>query len=67
MVEIGTPDKSPLLLTDQHLRLMADHLPRQYEALCNANTTSAEMVNLKLILLLVTVLPECLWVKIYIF
>ena len=35
MVEIGGHDKTPLLRTDQHVRLMAQHLPRQCEALCN--------------------------------
>jgi len=35
MVEIGALDKSPLLLTEQHVRLMAEHLPAQCDALCN--------------------------------
>jgi hypothetical protein len=35
IVEIGAPDKSPLHLTDLHVRLMAENLPAQCEALCN--------------------------------
>jgi hypothetical protein len=35
MVEIGAPDKTPLLLTERYVRLMAEHLPAQCDALCN--------------------------------
>jgi hypothetical protein len=35
MVEIRAPDKAPLILTDRHVRLMAEHLPAQCDALCN--------------------------------
>ena len=35
MVEIGSPEKSPIILTDRHIRFMAEHLLRQCDALCN--------------------------------
>jgi hypothetical protein len=35
MVELGAPDKAPLLLTERHVRLMAEHLSAQCDALCN--------------------------------
>jgi hypothetical protein len=35
MVELGARDKAPLLLDDSHVRLMADHLTEQCDALCN--------------------------------
>jgi hypothetical protein len=34
-VEIEALDKNPLLYTEQHVRLMAEQLPAQCEALCN--------------------------------
>jgi hypothetical protein len=35
MVELGARDKAPLLLDDRHVRLMAEHLTAQCDALCN--------------------------------
>ena len=35
MVEIGGPEKSPIILSDRHVGFMAEHLPRQCDALCN--------------------------------
>jgi hypothetical protein len=35
MVEIGAPYAAPLLLTHRHVRIMAEHLSAQYDALCN--------------------------------
>jgi hypothetical protein len=34
LVVIGEADKSPIILTDQHVRTMAEHLSRLYDALC---------------------------------
>ena len=34
-MEIGGPEKSLIILTERHVRLMAEHLPAQCEALCN--------------------------------
>ena len=48
MVEIGAPDKSPLLLNDQQVRLMAEHLPRQIEALCNDEYYSCRIGEFKM-------------------
>ena len=35
LVEIGCPEKNPILLNDRHVRFMAEHLPAQCDALCN--------------------------------
>ena len=34
LVEIGCPKSNPLILTDQHVKTLAEHLPTQCEALC---------------------------------
>jgi hypothetical protein len=48
MVEIGAVDKSPLLLTEQHVRLMAEHLPAQCDALCNDEYYICREVDFKM-------------------
>ena len=35
LVETRGPEKSPIILTHRHVRLMAEHLPAQCEAPCN--------------------------------
>ena len=35
LVEIGGPEKSPIILNDRHVLFMAEHLPAQCGALCN--------------------------------
>ena len=34
LVEIGSPKWNSLILTDQHVKTLAEHLPTQCEALC---------------------------------
>jgi len=34
LVEIGSPKSIPLILTDQHVKTLAEHFPAQCEALC---------------------------------
>ena len=34
LVELGGPEKIPIILTDNHMRFLVEHLPRQITGLC---------------------------------
>ena len=34
LVELGVPEKIPIILTDNHMRFLVEHLPRQITGLC---------------------------------
>ena len=46
MVEIGSPKSTPIVLTDQHVKTLSEHLPAQIDALWRGDFYNVWMANL---------------------